>query len=99
MITQKVLEVLATFSKVPLADLQAKFKTETGEDLDDETTATAFKEVLSSRLETFKDDTTKEVKRRTLTALAFNRTILELKLHYVLLRVSLFNLLTAPFWN
>ena len=69
MITQKVLEVLATFSKQPLADLQAKFKTETGDDLDEDTTATAFKEVLSSRLETFKDDTSKEVKRKTLTAL------------------------------
>ena len=69
MISTNILEVLAAFTKVPQADLQAKFKTETGEDLDDEATANALKGVISARLETFKEDTSKEVKRKTLTAL------------------------------
>lgn len=68
MISTKILEVVATLSKLPIADLQAKFKnTETGDDLSEDEAANVLKEVIGNRLQSFKEEVKGEVTRKTLS--------------------------------
>ena len=68
MISTKILEVVATLSKLPIADLEAKFKNTEGEQLSEDESAAVLKEVFSNRLHSFKEEVKGEVTRKTLTA-------------------------------